>query len=139
MTAPTKITYTSASGDLEEFHHHFDTAVARVRAASGQLHPFYIDGGAVVETKEQPLVDRSPIDTAFVLGLFAAAIESVVLSSATRLVSVDVDDGLGFSQSQAGRLAKQLDRFDPLALLQRGDDVGGQRWLRPGHRWLLRA
>ena len=72
MTASPKITYTSASGDLEEFHHHFDTAVAQVRAASGQLYPFYIDGAAV-ETGEEPLVDRSPVDTTFVLGRFAAA------------------------------------------------------------------
>jgi 1-pyrroline-5-carboxylate dehydrogenase len=72
MTATTKITYTSASGDLEEFHHHFDTALRRVRAASGALHPFYIDGHAV-ETDEEPLVDRSPIDTSIVLARFAAA------------------------------------------------------------------
>jgi 1-pyrroline-5-carboxylate dehydrogenase len=72
MTTATKITYTSTSGDLEEFHHRFDTALARVRQESGRLHPFYI-GGKPVETAEEPLVDRSPIDTSFVLGRFAAA------------------------------------------------------------------
>jgi 1-pyrroline-5-carboxylate dehydrogenase len=72
MTAPAKITYTTASGDLAEFHHRFDTAVAQIRETSGGLHPFYIDGAAV-ETGEEPLVDRSPIDTSFVLGRFAAA------------------------------------------------------------------
>jgi 1-pyrroline-5-carboxylate dehydrogenase len=71
MTATTKITYTSASGDLEEFHHHFDTALGRIRAASGVLHPFYIGGQPV--TGGEPLVDRSPIDTSLVLARFAAA------------------------------------------------------------------
>jgi 1-pyrroline-5-carboxylate dehydrogenase len=73
MTATTKITYTSASGDLEEFHHHFDTALGRIRAAAGELHPFYIDGQAV-ETREEPLVDRSPIDTNVILARFAVAV-----------------------------------------------------------------
>jgi 1-pyrroline-5-carboxylate dehydrogenase len=72
MTTATKITYTSASGDLEEFHHRFDAALGRIRAAAGKLHPFYINGEPV-ETSEEPLVDRSPVDTGFVLGRFAAA------------------------------------------------------------------
>jgi 1-pyrroline-5-carboxylate dehydrogenase len=72
MTATTKITYTSASGDLEQFHHHFDTALARIRTASGGLHPFYIDGKAI-QSGEESLVDRSPIDTSVVLARFAAA------------------------------------------------------------------
>jgi 1-pyrroline-5-carboxylate dehydrogenase len=72
MTAPAKITYTSASGDLEEFHHHFDSAVAAVRRQAGGSHPFYI-GGQPVETRSEPLVDRSPVDTSLVLGRFAAA------------------------------------------------------------------
>jgi 1-pyrroline-5-carboxylate dehydrogenase len=72
MTTATKITYTSATGDLNEFHHQFDAALARVRQESGGLHPFYIDDQAV-ETREEPLVDRSPIDTNLVLGRFAAA------------------------------------------------------------------
>jgi 1-pyrroline-5-carboxylate dehydrogenase len=72
MTTATKITYTSASGDLEEFHHRFDTALERVRLEAGRLHPFYIDGRQV-ETREEPLLDRSPADTSFLLGRFAAA------------------------------------------------------------------
>ena len=72
MTAPTKITYTSASGDLEEFHRRFAAALDQIRAASGAQHPFYIDGHAV-QTREEPLVDRSPIDTSVVLARFAAA------------------------------------------------------------------
>jgi 1-pyrroline-5-carboxylate dehydrogenase len=72
MTATTKITYTSASGDLEEFHHRFDAALARIKQDAGRLHPFYIDGEPV-ESREEPLVDYSPIDTGLVLGRFAAA------------------------------------------------------------------
>ena len=72
MSAPAKITYTSASGDLEEFHHRFDTALDSIRRQAGTLHPFFI-GGEPVETREEPLVDRSPIDTGVVLGRFAAA------------------------------------------------------------------
>jgi 1-pyrroline-5-carboxylate dehydrogenase len=72
MTAPTKITYTSATGDLEEFHHRFDAGLDSIRAEAGRLHPFYIAGEAV-ESREEPLVDRSPIDTNLVLGRFAAA------------------------------------------------------------------
>jgi 1-pyrroline-5-carboxylate dehydrogenase len=72
MTTATKITYTSASGDLEEFHHRFDVALDGVRREAGALHPFYIDGQPV-ETDREPLIDRSPIDTSLVLGRFAAA------------------------------------------------------------------
>ena len=72
MTTATKITYTSASGDLEEFHRRYDAALAAVRAQSGRLHPFYIDDRPV-ETDLEPLVDRSPIDTSVVLGRFHAA------------------------------------------------------------------
>ncbi len=40
MTAPTKITYTSASGDLEEFHRLFDAAAARMSGAqAGRISP----------------------------------------------------------------------------------------------------
>jgi 1-pyrroline-5-carboxylate dehydrogenase len=72
MTASTKITYTSATGDLEEFHHRFDTGLASIKAKAGGLYPFYIADEAI-ETREEPLVDRSPIDTTLVLGRFAAA------------------------------------------------------------------
>jgi len=68
MSAPAKITYTSASGDLEEFHHRFAAALAGVKQQAGRLHPFYIDGQPV-ETRSEPLVDRSPVDTSLVLGL----------------------------------------------------------------------
>ncbi len=71
-TAPDKITYTSASGNLDAFHQQFDAALAKVRAAAGQRHPCFIAGRAV-ESKAEPLVDRSPIDTSLVLGTFACA------------------------------------------------------------------
>src|ERR1700722_3560090 len=85
-SAPPKITYTSANVDMEAFHRQFDEAVARVRAAAGQTHPFYIDGEAVT-THAPPLVDRSPIDTRYVLAEFAAASASDIdaaVSSARR-------------------------------------------------------
>jgi 1-pyrroline-5-carboxylate dehydrogenase len=72
MTTATKITYTSTSGNLEEFHRRFDQALARVREAAGARHPGYI-GDQPVETDREPLIDRSPIDTRMILGSFAAA------------------------------------------------------------------
>jgi 1-pyrroline-5-carboxylate dehydrogenase len=72
MSAPTKITYTSASGDLGEFHHRFDVALDAVRHASGARHPFHV-AGEPVDHGGEPLVDRSPIDTRVVLGRFAVA------------------------------------------------------------------
>ena len=72
MTTATKITYTSTSGDLEQFHHRFDVALDRVRQEAGRVHPFYIDGRPV-ETGEAPLLDHSPIDSRLLLGRFAAA------------------------------------------------------------------
>jgi 1-pyrroline-5-carboxylate dehydrogenase len=72
VSAPAKITYTSASGDLNEFHHRFDVALEALRASAGARHPFYLAGEAVDHGGE-PLVDRSPIDTDFVLGRFAQA------------------------------------------------------------------
>jgi 1-pyrroline-5-carboxylate dehydrogenase len=77
MTAATKITYTSTSGDLEDFHHRFDVALDRVRNESGMLHPFYING-APIETDHEPLTDRSPVDIDLVLGRFSAADRSHV-------------------------------------------------------------
>ncbi|HXY29622.1 MAG TPA: aldehyde dehydrogenase family protein [Gemmatimonadaceae bacterium] len=67
-----KITYTTANVDLEQFHQHFDEALARVRGASGKQYPLYIDGKAV-PTPWAPLTDTSPIDTSWVLGTFATA------------------------------------------------------------------
>jgi 1-pyrroline-5-carboxylate dehydrogenase len=72
MSAPAKITYTTASGDLKEFHHRFDVALEAVRSAAGGRHPFYI-GGVPVDHGGEPLVDRSPSDTSLVLGRFATA------------------------------------------------------------------
>jgi len=70
-TAQTKITYTSAAGDLEGFHRDFDAALEQVRAAAGGRHPFYVSGEPV-ETTAEPIVDRSPIDTSTILGTFAS-------------------------------------------------------------------
>jgi 1-pyrroline-5-carboxylate dehydrogenase len=72
MTTATKITYTSASGDLDDFHRRFDAAVQDIRGNTGALHPFYIDGSPVT-TEAEPLIDRSPIDSSLVLGRFHAA------------------------------------------------------------------
>ncbi|MBA3346239.1 MAG: aldehyde dehydrogenase family protein [Gemmatimonadales bacterium] len=72
MTASAKITYTSASGDLEEFHRAFDVALETIRSAAGRRYPCYI-GGEAVETAAEPVESRSPIDTSLVLGRFAAA------------------------------------------------------------------
>ncbi len=71
-TAQEKITYTSASGDLDAFHRQFDAALAAVQAAAGQRYPCFIAGRAV-ESRAEPLVDRSPIDTSVVLATFACA------------------------------------------------------------------
>jgi 1-pyrroline-5-carboxylate dehydrogenase len=81
MTA-TKITYTSASGDLEDFHRRFDAALDRVRSEAGHWHPFYIDGRAI-ESGEEPLVDRSPIDTSVELARFASAIPAHIEHAVT--------------------------------------------------------
>jgi 1-pyrroline-5-carboxylate dehydrogenase len=72
MTTATKITYTSAAGDLDQFHRLFDEALARVRAAAGASYPNMI-GGEPVAGAGEPLDDRSPIDTSVLLGRFAAA------------------------------------------------------------------
>jgi 1-pyrroline-5-carboxylate dehydrogenase len=72
MTTATKITYTSASGDLDQFHRQFDEALARVRAAAGASYPNLI-GGEPVPGANPPLDDTSPIDTSLLLGRFAAA------------------------------------------------------------------
>ena len=71
-TSVGKITYTSATGDLDGFHRSFDEALDVVRAGAGARHPIFVDGRAI-ESAAPPLVDRSPIDTTTVLGHFAAA------------------------------------------------------------------
>ena len=77
MTTATKITYTSTTGDLGEFHLRFDNGLETVRRNAGALHPFYI-GGKPVESAEPPLVDRSPINTELVLGRFHSATDAHV-------------------------------------------------------------
>ncbi len=72
MTTATKITYTSTTGDLDDFHRRFDAALTKVRAAAGASYPNLI-GGEPVASAGEPLDDRSPIDTSLVLGRFAAA------------------------------------------------------------------
>ena len=72
MTTATKITYTSTTGDLDDFHRRFDAALAKVRAAAGATYPNLI-GGQPVAGAGEPLDDRSPIDTSLLLGRFAAA------------------------------------------------------------------
>ncbi|HET8834326.1 MAG TPA: aldehyde dehydrogenase family protein, partial [Gemmatimonadales bacterium] len=72
MSAPAKITYTSASGDLNEFHHRFDVALDALRSSAGARYPFYINDAAV-DRGGEPIEDRSPIDTRLVLGRFARA------------------------------------------------------------------
>ena len=82
MSAPAKITYTSTSGDLEEFHRLFDAALDVVKEQAGRSHPFYI-GGVPVEDRPESLIDRSPTATAFVLGRFVAATRGDVDAAVT--------------------------------------------------------
>ncbi len=72
MTAATKITYTTAGGDLDQFHRRFDQALDTLRADTGRRYPCYIAGEAV-ETTGEPLDDYSPIDSGLLLARFAAA------------------------------------------------------------------
>jgi 1-pyrroline-5-carboxylate dehydrogenase len=72
MTTATKITYTSTTGDLDDFHRRFDAALAKVRTAAGATYPNLVGGRAIAGAGE-PLEDRSPIDTSLLLGRFAAA------------------------------------------------------------------
>ncbi len=72
MTAATKITYTSASGNLDEFHQRFDVGLATVRAAAGREHPCLIADRPVTGAGK-PLEDRSPTDTRILLGRFSVA------------------------------------------------------------------
>ncbi|PYP16369.1 MAG: 1-pyrroline-5-carboxylate dehydrogenase [Gemmatimonadetes bacterium] len=75
--AQSKITYTSANVDWELFHRQFDDALARVRGQLGREYPLAIAGEAVA-SPAPPIVARSPIDTAVVLGRFAAATAPLV-------------------------------------------------------------
>jgi 1-pyrroline-5-carboxylate dehydrogenase len=74
MTTASKITYTSANVDLDQFHRQFDDALTRIRSNLGKSYPLIINGQAVEGTGGgDPIVDTSPIDTSVVLGRFAAA------------------------------------------------------------------
>jgi 1-pyrroline-5-carboxylate dehydrogenase len=80
MTAGAKITYTSASGNLDEFHRRFDAALEETRRAAGQRYLSWI-GGQGVESRGEPLEDRSPIDTSLLLATFAPAGPTEVASA----------------------------------------------------------
>jgi 1-pyrroline-5-carboxylate dehydrogenase len=67
-----KITYTSANVDWEEFHRQFDGALARIRAQLGRDYPLYV-GAEATPSAAAAIVDTSPTDTSVVLGTFAAA------------------------------------------------------------------
>jgi 1-pyrroline-5-carboxylate dehydrogenase len=73
-TAPpaSKITYTTANVDWDDFHRQFDDALTRIRAQLGRDYPLYI-GGEATASAVPPIVDTSPIDTRVMLGTFAAA------------------------------------------------------------------
>jgi 1-pyrroline-5-carboxylate dehydrogenase len=72
VTAPAKITYTSANVDVDAFHGAFDAALEEVRGELGRSHALHI-GAVAVETTGNPLEDRSPIDTGLLLGIFSSA------------------------------------------------------------------
>ena len=72
MTAPAKITYTSANVDLDGFHGAFEAALHDVRGELGRFHALHI-GGVAVETSGNRLEDRSPVDTSLLLGAFSSA------------------------------------------------------------------
>ncbi len=67
-----KITYTSANVDWEQFHRQFDDALVRVRGELGRDYPLYI-AGEPVTSPARPLVDTSPIDIDIMLGRFSVA------------------------------------------------------------------
>jgi len=74
MTTASKITYTSANVDLDQFHRQFDQALARIRSNIGKSYPLFINDRPVDGSGGgDPIVDTSPIDTSVVLGRFAAA------------------------------------------------------------------
>jgi 1-pyrroline-5-carboxylate dehydrogenase len=73
-TAPEdmKITYTSASADMDLFHRYFDEALEAIKADVGKDYPMVI-GGKSIESELDPIVDVSPVDNDLTLGSFAAA------------------------------------------------------------------
>ena len=67
-----KVTYTSANVDWEQFHRQFDEALRGVHAQLDRSYPLYI-GGDSVTSSARPMVAVSPIDRDIVLGRFATA------------------------------------------------------------------
>lgn len=72
-----KVTYSSASVDMADFHRRFDAALADVRGRLGQDHALHIDGEAVASPLP-PIVDLAPADNSVVLGRFASASAELV-------------------------------------------------------------
>src|SRR5712692_7538198 len=70
--AQSKITYTSANVDWEQFHRQFDDALVRVRGELGRDYPLYI-ADETVTSPVRPLVDTSPTAFELLLGRFAVA------------------------------------------------------------------
>ncbi|MBI5878382.1 MAG: aldehyde dehydrogenase family protein [Chloroflexi bacterium] len=64
-----KITYASLGSLGDEFHQRFDAALDTVRGELGRTHALYI-GGKARKTKDNLIIDTSPIDTRIVLGQF---------------------------------------------------------------------
>ena len=126
MTTATKITYTTAAGDLEEFHRRFDTGLETIRRSAGALHPFYI-GGNAVESDQQPLVDRSPINTEMVLGRFhsaTAAHVDLAVSAARQAqrgwARLPWTDRIGILRKAAGLIREQKYELAALMSLEVG-------------------
>ncbi len=67
-----KVTYTTANVDWEQFHRQFDEALRGVRAQLGRDYPLYIAGEGVTSAG-RPIVAVSPIDRDIALGRFATA------------------------------------------------------------------
>jgi 1-pyrroline-5-carboxylate dehydrogenase len=71
-SSSSKVTYSSASVDMTDFHRRYDAALADVRGRLGKEYPLYIDGKPVASPLP-PVVDLAPVDTSVVLGKFASA------------------------------------------------------------------
>jgi 1-pyrroline-5-carboxylate dehydrogenase len=66
-----KLTYSTMFNPPAEMHERFETALAKVTAALGATHDFYIDGADRKGTKHD--ARKSPIDQRMVLGHFPVA------------------------------------------------------------------
>src|SRR4051794_28484055 len=65
----TKITYATLGGEqLDDLHRELDKAIAAAPATFGREHLLYINGQAL--KAEERFDDRSPIDTAILIGTF---------------------------------------------------------------------